>query len=180
MGYYGAKAWIDKNGGDSKTIKWYELPESAALAAMQSGRVDAAEVSEPALDNAIHGPDARLFASCYDAIGDKFMIACYFTSVEYAKAHPDVVQRFCDVLLRTGAWANKNHAASGKILEKYIGSPVPPTNTRATLCRTRARSRRATRARRALPIRRPQEAAARRRPFRAGTWRAFAVPTGSG
>jgi ABC-type nitrate/sulfonate/bicarbonate transport system substrate-binding protein len=132
MGYYGAKAWIDRNGGDSKTIKWFEMPESAALAAMQSGRVDAAEVSEPALDNAIHGPDARLLASCYDAIGDKFLIAAYFTSVEYAKAHPDVVGRFCDVLLRAAAWANKNHAASGKILEKYIGSPVPPTNTRAS------------------------------------------------
>ena len=27
VGYYGTKAWIDKkNGGDSKTIKWYELP----------------------------------------------------------------------------------------------------------------------------------------------------------
>jgi sulfonate transport system substrate-binding protein len=132
MGYYGAKAWIDRNGGDSKTIKWFEMPESAALAAMQAGRVDAAEVSEPALDLAIHGPDARLLASCYDAIGDKFLIGGYFTSAAFAKAHPDIVQRFCDVILRAGVWANKNHPQSAKILEKYLGMPIPPTNTRAT------------------------------------------------
>ena len=132
MGYYGAKAWIDRNGGDSKTIKWFEMPESAALAAMQAGRVDAAEVSEPALDIAIHGPDARLLAPCYDAIGDKFLIGGYFASAAFAQAHPDVVQRFCDVILRAGVWANKNHAQSAKILEKYIGIPIPPSNTRAT------------------------------------------------
>ena len=132
MGYYGAKAWIDRNGGDSKTIKWFEMPESAALAAMQAGRVDAAEVSEPTLDLAIHGPDARLLAPCYDAIGDAFLISAFFTSAAFAKAHPDVVRRFCDVILKAGAWANKNHPQSAKILEKYIGVPIPPSNTRAT------------------------------------------------
>ncbi|MGA2391940.1 MAG: ABC transporter substrate-binding protein [Candidatus Lustribacter sp.] len=132
MGYYGAKAWIDRNGGDSSTVKWYEMPESLALAAMRAGRVDAAEVSEPVLDDAVRSPDARLFASCYDAIAERFLINAYFTSADYARAHPEIVQRFCDVILRAGAWANKNHAQSGKILEKYIGVPVPPANTRAT------------------------------------------------
>ena len=42
------------------------------------------------------------------------------------------MQRFCDVILRAGAWANKNHPQSAKILEKYIGVPIPPSNTRAT------------------------------------------------
>jgi ABC-type nitrate/sulfonate/bicarbonate transport system substrate-binding protein len=158
MGYYGAKAWIDRNGGDSKTIKWFEMPESAALAAMLAGRVDAAEVSEPALDIAIHGPDARLLAPCYDAIGDKFLISAFFTSAAFAKAHPDIVQRFCDVILRAGAWANKNHPQSAKILEKYIGVPIPPSNTRATY------SERV----RPAPLRCAEEAAASSGPLRAG------------
>jgi len=132
MGYYGAKVWIDRNGGDSSSIKWFEMPENLALGAMQAGRVDAAEVSEPVLDDAVHSPDARLFASCYDAVADRFLISGYFTSVDFARAHPDIVQRFCSVVLRAGAWGNRNHAQSGKILEKYIGVPVPASNTRAT------------------------------------------------
>jgi NitT/TauT family transport system substrate-binding protein len=132
MSYYGAKAWIDANGGDSKTVKWVEINDTQALAAMQAGRVDAASVSEPALDDAIHSPDGRLLAACYDAIGDKFMIAGYFVTEDYARTHPDIVRKINAAIIEAGIWANKNHAASAKILEKYSGVPVPPTNTRVT------------------------------------------------
>ena len=132
MSYYGAKAWIDKNGGDSKSVKWVEVNDTQALAAMQAGRVDAASVSEPALDDATHSPNARLLAACYDAIGDNFMIAGYFTTEDYARAHPDVVRKINAAIIEAGLWANKNRAQSAKILEKYSGVPVPPTNTRVT------------------------------------------------
>jgi NitT/TauT family transport system substrate-binding protein len=132
MSYYGAKAWIDANGGDSKTVKWVEINDTQALAAMEAGRVDAASVSEPALDDAIHSPDGRMLAACYDAIGDKFMIAGYFTTDDYARTHPDVVRKLNAAIIEAGVWANKNRAASAKILEKYSGVPVPPTNTRVT------------------------------------------------
>jgi NitT/TauT family transport system substrate-binding protein len=132
MSYYGAAAWIDKNGGDSKTIKWVEIPDPAALAAMQSGRIDAASVSEPALDDAIHGPNARLLAACYDAIAPSFMIAAYFSTAAFAQAHPRAVRAFSQAIIEAGIWANHDRAASAKILAKYSGVPVPPTNTRVT------------------------------------------------
>jgi NitT/TauT family transport system substrate-binding protein len=132
MSYYGAKTWMDKNGGDSKTVKWVEIPDPATVPALQTGRVDAASVSEPALDAAIHGPDARMLAPVYDAIGSGFMIAAYFTTEDYAHAHADVVRKICDVVINAGIWANKNRALSAKILEKYSGVPVPPGTTRVT------------------------------------------------
>jgi ABC-type nitrate/sulfonate/bicarbonate transport system substrate-binding protein len=118
MSYYGAKAWIDKNGGDSKTIKWVEVNDPQTVAAMKAGRVDAASVSEPALDDAIHGPDARLLAACY--------------TEDYARMHPDIVRKINVIILAAGAWANKNHAQSAKILEKYSGVPMLPGYTRVT------------------------------------------------
>jgi NitT/TauT family transport system substrate-binding protein len=132
LSYYGAKTWIDKNGGDSKTIKWLEINDTQTVPALLAGRIDAASVSEPALDDAVHGEDARMLAAVYDAIGDKFMISCYFTTEDYAKAHPDIIRKFADVIVSAGIWANKNHAASAKILEKYAGVAVPPNATRVT------------------------------------------------
>jgi NitT/TauT family transport system substrate-binding protein len=132
MSYYGAKAWIDKNGGDSKSIKWIEISDTQTVPAMLAGRVDAASVSEPALDDAIHGPDARMLAPVYDAIGDKFLIAAYFTTEEYARAHPDAVRTFAKVIVAAGVWANRNRALSAKILEKYAGVAVAPGTTRVT------------------------------------------------
>ena len=129
LSYYGANAWIDKNGGDSKSIHWLEISDTADMAALAQGRVDAASVSEPALDDAVHG-DGRMLGAVYDAIGDKFLISAYFTTEAYASAHPDVMRKFASAIIAAGKWANKNQAQSAKILEKYAGVPIPPNNTR--------------------------------------------------
>src|ERR1700722_19979084 len=44
-----ARLWIDKNGGDSKTAHFLELPGSNMTAALKAGRIDAAMLSEPLL-----------------------------------------------------------------------------------------------------------------------------------
>ncbi|HEY5350542.1 MAG TPA: ABC transporter substrate-binding protein [Candidatus Lustribacter sp.] len=131
LSYYGANTWIDKNGGDSKSIKWIELSDTADVAAMQQGRIDAASVSEPALDDAIHGA-GRMLAPVYDAIGDKFLIAGFFTTADYANAHPVAMRKFAAAIIAAGKWANQNHARSAKILEKYAGIPIPLNYTRVT------------------------------------------------
>jgi NitT/TauT family transport system substrate-binding protein len=132
LSYYGGNNWIDKNGGDSKTIKWVEITDTQTVPALLAGRIDAASVSEPALDDAVHGGDARLFAAVYDAIGDKFLIGGNFTTEAYAKAHPEVVRAFERVIIEASKWANRNRSLSAKILEKYAGVPVPPSATRVT------------------------------------------------
>jgi len=131
LSYYGSNAWIDKNGGDSKAVHWIELTDTAGIAAMQQGRIDGASMSEPALDDAIHGA-GRMLGAVYDAIGDKFLIAVYFTTEAYAQAHPDQMRKFADAILAAGKWANTHHAESAKILEKYAGVPIPPEYTRVT------------------------------------------------
>ena len=47
--------WVDRNGGDSKTIKWVEVPGSAAAEAVAEHRVDFALINEPQLGLAALG-----------------------------------------------------------------------------------------------------------------------------
>src|SRR6202040_3917305 len=68
MSYFAARAWIDKNGGDSKSIHWYELSDPLDVAAMKAGRLDAASISEPALTPALRSGDVRVLAPVFDAI----------------------------------------------------------------------------------------------------------------
>ena len=75
MSYYGAKQWMDKNGGDSKSVKWIEIPDTSVVPALQAGRFEAASISEPALGDAVHGGDMRSLASVFDAIGKRFLIS---------------------------------------------------------------------------------------------------------
>jgi ABC-type nitrate/sulfonate/bicarbonate transport system substrate-binding protein len=75
--------------------------------------------------DALHG-EGRMLGPVYDAIGDKFLIAAFFTTDSYAKAHADSMRKFAEAIVAAGKWANKNRAASAKILEKYAGVPIPP------------------------------------------------------
>lgn len=132
LAYYATMSWVDKNGGDSKSLKWVEINETATVAALLAGRIQAAVVAEPGLDTALHGPDARMFAPIYDGIGNKFLIGASFTTLDYAKAHPDIVRKFVQALIEAGTWANTHQPQSAKIVEKYAGVPIPPGTTRVT------------------------------------------------
>lgn len=132
LSYYGALYWVDKNGGSSKTLKWVEINDTATVPALLSRRIDAASVSEPAFDDAIHSKNARMLAPIYDAIGNRFLIGASFATAQYAKEHPDVVRRFDAAIIEAGIWANGHRALSAKILEKISGAPVPPNTTRVT------------------------------------------------
>ena len=131
VSYVGAKAWLDKNGGDSKTIKWIEVPDANAVAELQAGRIDAATVSEPALDDALHSGTARSLASVFDAVAKRFLISGYFTSSRFASAQPGLVRTFASVMSQTARWANANRPLTARILENYK-MPVAPGSLRVT------------------------------------------------
>jgi NitT/TauT family transport system substrate-binding protein len=121
MSYLGARAWVDKNGGDSKSLKWLEVPDAQHAAALQAGRIDAASTGEPALDDALHGGQVRVLGKCFDAIAPRFLIGAYFSSNAYAKANPDIVRAFADAVSQAARWANqpKNHPQSAQMLAHY-------------------------------------------------------------
>lgn len=124
------RKWIDENGGDSTSAKYLELPFPGMDPALAAGRVDAAIVAEPDLSAALAG-DARVFASVYDAIAKQFTIGIWFTTLDWARANPDVVKRFTAAIVETTEWANKNRDASAKILQKWTKIEVSPAMRRS-------------------------------------------------
>ena len=75
----------------------------------------------------------RVLSKCYDGVANNFMIAAYFTTTTWAKAHPDLVRRFAEAIRETAVWANKNHAVSGEILvrETKMAAEVASAMTRS-------------------------------------------------
>jgi NitT/TauT family transport system substrate-binding protein len=116
---YASRAWIDKNGGDSNTVKFIELPYPAMGPALDAGRIDAAYVAEPFLTPA--KKDGRLLAYADDAIAKLNLRTVWFATPEWAAAHPDLVNRFAAAMRETAIWANdkRNQAKSAEILVKY-------------------------------------------------------------
>ena len=55
----GVMVWVDKNGGDSRTMKFVEIPGSASAAALAEHRVDITTLSEPYLAVALESGKVR-------------------------------------------------------------------------------------------------------------------------
>jgi NitT/TauT family transport system substrate-binding protein len=119
------KVWLAQNGGDVASVKFIEIVEAQSVDSMKAGRIDAACISNPYFSDATKG-DARTFATVYDTVAKYFLVAGFVTTEAYAHANPDVVRKVASAISTTAKWANRNQAASAKILEKYSGSPVTP------------------------------------------------------
>lgn len=110
-------AWMDKNGGDSTTVKYIEVPFPQAEAVVTQGRADASLSVEPFITQS--KTDTRVFANTFGVLGDNYLITAYFAAEPWAQAHAALVARFAAVIRETADWANKNQAKSAEILAKY-------------------------------------------------------------
>jgi NitT/TauT family transport system substrate-binding protein len=99
-------AWVDQNGGDSRTLREIELPPAATPAALDAGRIDAAVLTEPLLSQTINSGVARVLGKPYDAIAPRFMIAAVFAEADYINANKDTIARLARSLMQADAFGN--------------------------------------------------------------------------
>jgi NitT/TauT family transport system substrate-binding protein len=117
-------AWVDEHGGDPKTLKFVELPNSTAAPAIAQHRVEAAVMLQPALAESIATKEVKPIANAYDAIALSFVFAAYFTSSDYNKAHPEIVAKFAKVLYEAAAYTNKHHAETAAMMADVAKIPA--------------------------------------------------------
>lgn len=119
------RAWMDKNGAGSDSLRFAEMPFSQMGSALAAGRVDAVLAQEPAMSGILDN-DGRVLAHVYDTIAPEWIQGGYFCTSDYAKTHPDVVQKFADAMAEAAVWANANHAATAAMLEAFAKTTIPP------------------------------------------------------
>lgn len=128
------RVWIDQNGGDSTSVKFVEVPFSAMPVAIESARVDAAQVTEPYI--AAAEKNGRMLADHVNAaVAKRFLITAWFTTPQWAAAHPAAVRGFASAIREAAIWANQasNAAKRTEILARYtkidpavIATMIPP------------------------------------------------------
>jgi NitT/TauT family transport system substrate-binding protein len=111
-------AWLDKNGTDSKSVGFIEMPFSTMLPLLESGRIDAAFIGEPVLSTV--RARVRIIGAPNDMIAPEFSYASYMTRGDWVAKNRDLAGRFSAVLRQTAQWANANPQQAGRILAKYM------------------------------------------------------------
>ena len=116
-------AWIDNNGGDSKSAKFIEMPYPALLPALDAGKVDAVAVVEPFATFARMKNKYRIISLVDRNIAPAFAVAGWATTTAWARAHPDLARKFVAVMAETAKWANANHARTAVMITALAKMP---------------------------------------------------------
>ena len=117
----GARAWLDQNGGNSKSVHYLELPSSAVLAALNDGRIDAANVSNPVFTQIVASGGVRIIGRPADAIAKRYLVTGFFTTDAYLAKNADTVLKFVQVLRTAAAYTNTHHAETLAMTAAFWG-----------------------------------------------------------
>ena len=117
--------WIDRHGGDSRTVKLVTGVKLADIpAGLRSGQIDAAELTEPEREIMQQKGEVKLLAPTFDAIAPQFLIGGWVARKDWVQAHPQAAQAFVAAMRETARWANAHHAETAAIVAKRFGLPL--------------------------------------------------------
>jgi len=117
------RAWVDQSGGDSRTLRFAEMPASAFLAALDQGRIDAASFAGPLLANALETNTVRVLARPMESVigrNNRFVLSTVFTTPAYAAANPRIVQSLLRGVLEGNAYVNRHQAEVAPITAEIL------------------------------------------------------------
>lgn len=124
LGTLGICVWIDKTGGDSRTVKWIEIPNSAEALAIATHRSAVCTLNEPAYTEAIGAGQVRLLAPCSSAIAEHYVIATYFGNKDWADKHAATARSFARVTYEAAKYTNAHPAETAALMSQVTKIPL--------------------------------------------------------
>lgn len=115
------EAWVAKAGGDSASLRFIELPTSAALAAVENNRVAGANVQNPVFADAQRNPKLRVLGYPFGVIANRFLLSAWFASQSYVSGNKETIRRFVRALTEATEYASAHPDATAPLLADYSG-----------------------------------------------------------
>jgi NitT/TauT family transport system substrate-binding protein len=117
-------AWVDKTGGDSKTLKFVEIPNSVSTAALVDHRIDVGVQQEPQLASALDSGKLRSLVPAYNSVSTHFMFGAYFVNTDWAAKHAAAAKTFARVTYEAAAYTNAHHAETAAMMADITKIPL--------------------------------------------------------
>lgn len=118
------RLWLDTHGGNSKTVKFIEVPSGAAFESVVTGRVAGTVLSAAYLSAAMASGKARILGHPNDAIASRFMLSGWISSDAVIAQKRDALTRFVQVVQQAGEYAN-THQGETLVLSAQFNSLEP-------------------------------------------------------
>jgi NitT/TauT family transport system substrate-binding protein len=122
------EGWIDNNGGDSKSVKFIELPFPSMAPAVANGTIDAAVTVEPFITISLATGNFREIPQSEKAIAPMYALGGWAVRNDWAAANPAVVRKLVAIFADTARWGNANHAQSAQVMVTEAKTPADLAN----------------------------------------------------
>lgn len=117
------QAWVDNNGGDSKSIKWVEMPFPALAAALQRGLIDGYIAPEPFVTAGVK-QGGTVVTLDRKPVAPVMLQGAWFTTSTWLAKNQATARAFASAVAEAGAWANQNPHGAAEIIAKYSKIPL--------------------------------------------------------
>lgn len=112
-------AWVDKHGGDSKTIKSIEIPLPEMAAALDQSRVDVTIPVEPFTSQAVTAGNRNL-GSFYDSMKLPFLVFAIAGNEQWLQANVATATKAASAIRLAAAWANSHEKECREMLAPFM------------------------------------------------------------
>jgi len=116
--------WMDKNGGDSKSVKWVEIPASATAPALTEHRIDFAILNEPLTTAALDTGKIRFLANAFGSVAPRWLTSAYLTQPDFANKHADLMKRFQKATYESAAYTNAHENETISLMSEASKIPI--------------------------------------------------------
>jgi NitT/TauT family transport system substrate-binding protein len=118
----GVRVWLQANGADLSTIKFYETPYTTMVPALNRGEIAAAFIAEPFLSQLKR--DMHPWMNAFDAIAKSFFLNGVFASRSWLGQNGALAARLAGAIKETARWANAHRSDSAAICSRYSSIPL--------------------------------------------------------
>jgi NitT/TauT family transport system substrate-binding protein len=116
------RAWMDGHGGDGTSLKELEFPTGVIAEALLAGRIDAACIADPELQDALESGKFRVITHNYDAIAPLFMYAGWFCTTDFIAQNRPAVLAFARAMREAAVYVNAHPTEAVPLLAKFSGT----------------------------------------------------------
>jgi NitT/TauT family transport system substrate-binding protein len=115
------RAWVDQHGGDGSSVKPVELKPSEQAGALDSGRIDAAVFKTPFVTIAMDSGKFRVLGKPLDAIGPRFLVSGWVSSVDFITKNPALVNGFAQAMAEAAKYTNAHQSETTDLVAAFTG-----------------------------------------------------------
>jgi NitT/TauT family transport system substrate-binding protein len=119
---------VAKLGGDVSAVKFVEMRPPEMLAALQAGRVDAANLEDPEFTAA--RSKTRMLGDGEDAVGKLFVETTWFTTRDWLAQNLATARKFRDAVIAAGVWSMANPDQAALVLQHDLKSETSHASQR--------------------------------------------------